>query len=161
MSQANLTSNNEAMPRRGFFQWLLGFSVVTTIGGILVPVIGYLLPKPPSAGSAGPVDVGKSEDFAVGTSQVVSVNDKPVIIVNTKAGGVKAFSAICTHLGCIAGWDGRKGVIHCPCHDGFFNPVTGAVVSGPPPRGLPAYEVTITKEGRVLVGKALGQLYGG
>ncbi|HEY6042233.1 MAG TPA: Rieske (2Fe-2S) protein [Anaerolineae bacterium] len=161
MNQPGITPQSNGMQRRNFIQWLLGFSIVTTIGGIVVPIVGYLLPKPSSAGSAGPVDVGKTEDFAVGTSQVVSVNDKPVIIVNTKAGGVKAFSAICTHLGCIAGWDGRKGVIHCPCHDGFFNPVTGAVISGPPPRGLAAYEVSISKEGRVLVGKALGQLYGG
>jgi cytochrome b6-f complex iron-sulfur subunit len=50
-------------------------------------------------------------------------------------------------------------VIHSPCHDGLFNPVTGAVVGGPPPRPLPAYELTI-KDGKVYVGKSQGQVYG-
>jgi cytochrome b6-f complex iron-sulfur subunit len=103
--------------------------------------------------------IGAVADFPVGTGKVVAVNDKPVIIVNTKAGSIKAFSAICTHLGCVVDWKKEKGVIHSPCHDGLFNPVTGAVVGGPPPRPLPPYELAI-KDGKVYVGKPLGQIYG-
>ena len=141
--------------RRKFIQFLLGFSIVSTIVGILVPIIGYLLPKEATAGLGGPVEVGKVEDFPLNASKVVLVSDKPVIVVNSKAGGLKAFSAICTHLGCIVTWDARKGSIHCPCHDGFFNPVTGAVVSGPPPKPLAAYKVVV-KDNKVLVGEQLG-----
>lgn len=82
-----------------------------------------------------------------------------MVVVNTKAGGIKVFSAICTHLGCIVYWRSEKNVIHSPCHDGLFNPVTGAVVSGPPPRPLPSYELAI-KDGKVYVGKPLGKIYG-
>ncbi len=145
--------------RRKSIQLLLGFSIISTVGGIVLPIIAYLLPRDTSSGTGGPTEVGKVEDFAQGTGTVVSVDDKPVIIVNTKAGGLKAFSAICTHLGCIVSSDQKKNVIHCPCHDGLFNPVTGAVVSGPPPRALPAYELAV-KDGQVLIGKPLGQLYG-
>ncbi len=158
MAQA-IPDTNTPITRRRFIQFLLGFSVVSTIGGIVVPIISYLTPKGASVGYGGPTDVGKVEDFPLNSSNVVSVNDKPVIIVNTKAGGMKAFSAICTHLGCITAWNAKKSVIECPCHDGIFNPVTGAVVSGPPPRPLAAYELVV-KDGRVLIGKALGQLYG-
>ncbi len=49
--------------------------------------------------------------------------------------------------------------LQSPCHDGRFNPVTGAVVSGPPPRPLPAYELSI-KDGKIWIGKPLGQIYG-
>ena len=82
-----------------------------------------------------------------------------MIVVNTAAGGVKAFSAICTHLGCVVDWNKGKNVIQSPCHDGRFNAVTGAVVSGPPPRALPAYELSV-KDGKIYVGKPLGQIYG-
>jgi len=146
--------------RRGFLQWLLGFSAVTTIVGMGVPVIGYLLPPLRKASGTGePTVVGVVADFPVGTGKVVPVDDKPVIVVNTSVGGVKAFSAICTHLGCVVNWDAKKNVIHSPCHDGLFNPVTGAVVGGPPPRPLPAYELTL-KDGKVYVGKPQGKIYG-
>lgn len=146
--------------RRGFLQWLLGFSIVSTVAGMLAPVIGYLLPaQHQNASASDPTMVGTVADFAVGTGKVVSVSDKPVIIVNTTAGGIKAFSAICTHLGCVVAWNAKKNVIQSPCHDGLFNPVTGAVVGGPPPRPLPAYELTI-KDGKVYVGKPQGKIYG-
>jgi cytochrome b6-f complex iron-sulfur subunit len=152
---------NQPVTRRKFIQALLGFSIVATVSGIVVPIIGYLLPPPRAgAGYGGPTPVGKVEDFPVGSGTVVAVNNKPVIIVNTQTGGLKAFSAICTHLGCITAWDQNKGIIHCPCHDGLFNAVTGAVVAGPPPRGLPTYELAV-KDGQVLVGQPLGQLFGG
>jgi cytochrome b6-f complex iron-sulfur subunit len=151
---------NTPITRRRSIQLLLGFSVVSTLGGIVGPIIAYLLPRSAASGTGGPVDVGKVEDFATGSGTVVSVNDKPVIIVNTKGSGMKAFSAICTHLGCVVAWDQHKNVIHCPCHEGIFNPTTGAVVSGPPPRPLSGYELAV-KDGTVLIGKPTGQLFGG
>jgi cytochrome b6-f complex iron-sulfur subunit len=141
--------------RRKSIQLLLGFSVVATISGIVFPIIAYLIPKESNAAYGGPTDVGAVGDFPVSSGKIVSVNDKPVMVVNTKTGGIKAFSAICTHLGCVVTWNERKSIIHCPCHDGFFNAVTGAVISGPPPRPLPQYEVVV-KDGKVLVGKASG-----
>ena len=153
MAQLSDTTN-APVTRRGFIQFLLGFSVVSTIVGMLVPVVGYLLPKTSNSDSGAPVEIGNAADFGPGTGKVVSVNDKPVIVVNSKAGGLKAFTAICTHLGCVVEWNARKNTIGCPCHDGNFNPVTGAVVSGPPPKPLAQYEVTV-KDGKVLVGKQL------
>ena len=150
---------SQPIGRRKFIQLLLGFSIVSTFVGVVAPIIAYLLPVKSQTSVGGPVDVGKVESFGAGTGAVVSVNAKPVLVVNTTAGGLKAFSAICTHLGCVVSWDDKKNIIHCPCHDGFFNPSTGEVVSGPPPRGLPAYEIAV-KDGKVLIGKPLGQLYG-
>lgn len=140
--------------RRKSIQLLLGFSIIATIGGIVIPIISYLIPKENASAYGGPTNVGKAEDFPMNSGTIVSVNDEPVIVVNTKAGGLKAFSAICTHLGCVVAWSQRKSIVHCPCHDGFFNPVTGAVVSGPPPTPLPQYELVV-KDGNVLIGKQL------
>ncbi len=150
-----------APSRRNFIRWLLGFSVVSTAAGVLVPLLGYLWPPARKGpGYAGPTMVAALADIPVGTGKVVPVDNRPVIIVNTADGGVKAFSAICTHLGCVVDWNKGKNVIQSPCHDGRFNPVTGAVVSGPPPRPLPPYELSV-KEGKIYIGKPLGQIYGG
>ncbi len=145
-------STNTPITRRRSIQLLLGFSVLATVGGIVGPIVAYLTPSTNTTTAGEPVDVGKVEDFPPGSGKVVSVDNQPVIVVNSKAGGMKAFSAICTHLGCIVAWDAHKSVIHCPCHEGIFNGTTGAVVSGPPPRPLAAYQLVV-KDGKVLVAK--------
>jgi len=146
--------------RRRFLQWLLGIATAVTAGGVLVPIIGYLWPPGrASVGYTGPTEVGNVNDFPLNSGKVVVVANKPVIVVNTPAGGLKAFSAICTHLGCIVYWHPEKSVIHSPCHDGLFNPVNGNVISGPPPRPLPAYELAV-KGDKVYVGRPLGEIYG-
>jgi cytochrome b6-f complex iron-sulfur subunit len=135
------------MSRRRLITYLLGFSVVATLGGVLTPIIGYLWPpRRVSGAGSGRVQVGTASDFPSGQGKVVPVNDKPAIVVNTTLGGVRAFSAICTHLGCIVEWDPNRQVILCPCHDGRFNPVTGAVISGPPPSPLPQLALTVEDE---------------
>lgn len=146
--------------RRKSLQLMLGLAVTATFAGIIVPIISYLWPQESTTGYGGPTDVGATADFAPDSGTVTSVDGKPVMVINSKTNGWKAFSAICTHLGCVAQWDTRKTIIHCPCHDGYFNPTNGTVVSGPPPHPLTAYEVAV-KDGRVLVGKPLGQVYGG
>jgi rieske iron-sulfur protein len=54
--------------------------------------------------------------------------------------GVVAFSAICTHAGCmVSGWRASDGYFLCPCHGSMYDPSVGArVVGGPAPRPLPA-----------------------
>jgi Rieske Fe-S protein len=37
-----------------------------------------------------------------------------------KKGEIIAFSAACTHMGCIVQWDGSDHQFHCPCHGGVF-----------------------------------------
>jgi len=144
--QANSDINGRPpeLSRRRFLGYLLGFSVVATAVGVLTPVVGYLWPPSnATAGESGKVEVGKTTDFPAGQGKVLPVNDKPVIVVNTTQGGLKAYAAICTHLGCIVEWDQPRQCILCPCHDGRFNAVNGAVISGPPPAPLPALPVTV------------------
>jgi cytochrome b6-f complex iron-sulfur subunit len=141
---SNFNKQDFVMSRRRLISYLLGFSVVATLGGVLTPIIGYLWPPSRASGSRSDrVQVGTTLDFPVGRGKIVSVNDKPVIVINTAQGGLRAFSAICTHLGCIVEWDQNRQFILCPCHDGRFNPINGAVISGPPPAPLSSLALTV------------------
>lgn len=129
--------------RRRFLRWLGGLTVVSTAAMILTPVVGFLMPSQSGrASGGGKTLVGTTADIPAGAGKVVAMGSKPVIVVNTPQ-GVKAYSAICTHLGCVVAWNDMIGVIQCPCHDGRFNPASGAVVSGPPPAPLPPLTVSV------------------
>ena len=52
-----------------------------------------------------------------------------------------AFVATCTHAPCTVQY--KSSEIYCPCHSGHFNPSTGAVTGGPPPRPLHQFGVLI------------------
>jgi len=121
----------------------MGFSVVSSIAMVITPIVGFLVPtKTSSSVGGGKVLVSTTEKLPVGSGAVVAVGSKPAVVINTD-GGIKAYSAICTHLGCIVAWDETAKLIVCPCHDGRFNPTNGAVVSGPPPAPLPSLTVTV------------------
>jgi cytochrome b6-f complex iron-sulfur subunit len=138
-------SNDEPHSRRRFLRWLGGLAVFSTLAMIVTPVVGFLIPtRGGAAAGGGKVLVGTTADIPAGAGKVVAMGSKPAIVVNTDQ-GVRAFSAICTHLGCVVAWNDLIGAIQCPCHDGRFNPATGAVVSGPPPAPLPP--ITVSVEG--------------
>jgi rieske iron-sulfur protein len=56
------------------------------------------------------------------------------------AGGIVAYTSICTHAGCdVADWLAEEQLLYCSCHSSKFDPKDGArVVDGPAPRSLPA-----------------------
>ena len=55
----------------------------------------------------------------------------------------KAYNGHCTHLGCSYTYDKEKKNFFCPCHRGQFDAKTGAVLAGPPPRGLDELDVQV------------------
>ncbi|MCL4459862.1 MAG: Rieske 2Fe-2S domain-containing protein [Chloroflexi bacterium] len=145
MPNNNLASGDgkPGTTRRNFLRMALGFSILATLAGLLAPIISFLWPPVRAAGSQGArVLVGTLSELPIGKAKVIPVANKPVIVIHL-ASGMKGFSAICTHLGCIVKWDESRQVIHCPCHDGLFNPLNGSVISGPPPSPLPSVSVSV------------------
>jgi Rieske Fe-S protein len=55
----------------------------------------------------------------------------------------QVYNGRCTHLGCNYALDKEKNVFRCPCHTGYFNVETGAVLGGPPPRPLDTLQVKV------------------
>lgn len=130
--------------RRSFIKLLLGFSLVSTLGGVLTPIIGYLLPSSrQSGGQGGRVRVASLTELQASGGLVVPVEGEAIALTYGEQAGVRAFSAVCPHLGCVCRWEETGGYIQCPCHDARFNAQTGAVISGPSPAPLPAYDAVV------------------
>jgi rieske iron-sulfur protein len=69
------------------------------------------------------------------------------------AGGVLAYSAICTHQNCdVKTWLSKERVLACFCHASKFALLDGAgVVAGPANRALPAVPLALAADGEQLV----------
>lgn len=136
--------------RRRLLRFLAGLAGVSTVGIVATPIVGFLIPtKESTTAAGGKVPVGSVAQIPPGQGKVVAVGSKPAIVVNVD-GSFKAYSAICTHLGCIVAFDPNAHAIVCPCHDGHFSPANGSVISGPPP--APLASLTVSVEGdKILV----------
>src|SRR5262249_23052659 len=68
------------------------------------------------------------------------------VVVRTGEGDLVAFSQKCTHLSCAVRPLVDQGVIHCPCHEGYFDLRSGRPISGPPRRPLPLVRLQVRGE---------------
>lgn len=138
----------EAGGRRKFLIVSLG-----TIGAIIGVVAGYApfryLSPLPTGGEKGKVSIPRAE---VGTGQAhfFQFRGHPAVVLQSAPGVFAAFSAICTHLGCVIRWLPEKGEFLCPCHAGRFAS-DGKVIGGPPPKPLQAIPVALSGD-KLLVG---------
>lgn len=131
--------------RRDFLDVGLKAGFAVCGAGMAVPTILYLLPARQRGPGETLLSVGPPGKFEPGTGRLLQADGRPVLVISPAPGKFRAFSAICTHLGCIVKWDGPSGKILCPCHAAAFGP-DGKVLSGPPPRPLPEYEVVVTAD---------------
>jgi Rieske Fe-S protein len=65
-----------------------------------------------------------------------------IVITQPQPGSFKAFTAICTHQGCIVS-SVSNGTIDCPCHGSKFSIKDGSVVNGPAPSPLAAIAIKV------------------
>ena len=101
---------------------------------------------PATTGASGTL-LGQASDIPVGGGKVFT--DAKVVVTQPTKGVFKAFSAVCTHVGCLCN-QVADGTIDCPCHGSKFTISTGAVVAGPAPSPLAAAPITVTG-GKILL----------
>lgn len=135
--------------RRDFLKVVNRVLAATGLAAVFGPVVAYFYPPNLDETPSEPVLVAPEAELGVGDSRTVSFGRYPALVINTAA-GLKAYSAVCTHFACICKWDPNLEQIVCPCHEGFFNPADGSVISGPPPKGLTPLQTEI-KDGDVYV----------
>lgn len=110
-----------------------------------------------TAASAGSSASATGESAATGsalpagalaaTSQVPDgggkiIDGKNIVITQPRSGSFRAFTAICTHEGCIVS-NVSNGTINCPCHGSKFSIKDGSVVHGPAPSPLAAIAIKV------------------
>ena len=75
-------------------------------------------------------------DLAAGQARAVERSDGTTLAVRLADGDVVAFDRRCPHLGCPVIWAAARSRFECPCHHAAFDARSGAVLFGPPDRGL-------------------------
>lgn len=105
-----------------------------------------LFPATSGTAEAAPVSFPLSE-LPVGGTRSITYGGTPVLVLRTPE-SLRAFSLVCTHLGCIVQWQNDKKEFYCPCHDGRFDEF-GDVVAGPPP--IPLEQFTVRLEGETVI----------
>lgn len=138
--------------RRSFLDYLLGTSVIVTLGTILYPILKFMSPPQITEATQNSVVAGKVNELANNSGKIFKFGSKPGIIVRLDSGELKACSAICTHLACIVQYRPDLKHIWCACHNGHYS-VDGQNISGPPPRPLEAYGVN-TRGDEIVVSKS-------
>ena len=116
---------------------------MSTAGGMpSSPAPGGGMPsdKPKKAAKLTGTVLGAASEVPVGGGKIYTA--ARVVVTQPARGQYKAFSAVCTHVGCIMS-KVADGTIDCPCHGSEFKITTGAVVTGPAPSPLPAKQIKI------------------
>ena len=88
-------------------------------------------------------EIVKLEAFPIGSTKQFTATDGTAAILFRTKSGVYAYSAVCTHQGCIVSYDSLGHMLRCPCHGATYDSTTGAVLSGPAPTALPKISVAI------------------
>lgn len=128
-----MSDTRTGLPRRAF--------LVTSCAAGCLAATACSAGTDPDAGTepaADPVEIAASE---VPLGGGIVLPGAKIVVTQPESGVYKAFSAICTHQGCVV-LGVRNGAIECPCHYSRFSVTDGAVVSGPARRPLDSRTVT-------------------
>jgi Rieske Fe-S protein len=99
------------------------------------------------SGAASGTLLGLAAEIPVGGGKVFTA--AKVVVTQPATGEFKAFSAVCTHVGCLCN-QVADGTINCPCHGSKFKITDGSVVTGPAPTALAAAPVKVS-DGKILL----------
>ncbi len=133
------------MNRRNFLEKLGWTSFWTAVAGMVAGLARSMFPnvlyEPSLRYKVGyPADIPQDVVSPLPTGKLFIHHDSKE--------GFYAISGVCTHLGCVVSKT-QEGFF-CPCHGSRFDP-SGKVKSGPAPRPLPWYRVSLSLDGRLVV----------
>ncbi|MFN2197980.1 MAG: ubiquinol-cytochrome c reductase iron-sulfur subunit [Anaerolineales bacterium] len=126
--------------------------------GMAIPAIAYIIgpalqqneqEESIGLGPVSKVEIGEPTLFKVAvqrsTGWITNEEEISVYVYTENGRDFIALSNVCTHLGCRVRWITDQSEFFCPCHNGVFDK-NGNVVSGPPPRPLDRYEVSVEND---------------
>jgi cytochrome b6-f complex iron-sulfur subunit len=119
--------------RRSFLGVCLGGSIGTLAMSGLYAGFKFLSPR--KEGSIARKVQFADGDIPAGGAKFFEYAGKSAVLIRRNDGTLAAFSAVCSHLGCVVQWQKDKEQFLCPCHAGVYSS-DGAVLAGPPPKPL-------------------------
>jgi cytochrome b6-f complex iron-sulfur subunit len=149
--EKNMTAEKPSLTRRSFLKLLNRLFVATGLSALLAPVVAYFWPTELEEIPSEPKAIGGVGSIAPGEAVTIPFGRYPALVINVPDRGIVAYSAVCTHFACIVKWNPESGRIECPCHDGYFDPRDGTVISGPPPEPLLSFRV-FTQDDTLYIG---------
>ncbi|WP_041974504.1 ubiquinol-cytochrome c reductase iron-sulfur subunit [Geobacter sp. OR-1] len=138
----------ENCERRKFLGICLEGMASAAVAAVVYPVYRYL--SPISGQETSGKVMFQESTISEGEAKFFQYAGSAAVVIKIKEHEVIAFSAVCTHLGCIVQWQKDKGEFLCPCHAGRYT-AQGAVISGPPPKPLQALPVKVAN-GTITIG---------
>lgn len=132
------------MSREEFLRWLAWGSLLFPGSFSAFASWRFLSPEA-TGGDRRWFPIGTPERFPAGTWTYLR---EPRVFVVSSPGGLRAMSAVCTHLGCVVAkveWG-----YQCPCHGSKYD-AEGNVLAGPAPRRLPWFPIEQRPDGQLVV----------
>ncbi len=139
--------------RRKFISFSLYSSLSALVAAVVYPIIRFVMPPKIPQAAQSDVTAAKVGDLVPNSGKIFQFGTKPGILILTEEGEYRAFSAVCTHLGCTVQYREDYKHIWCACHNGHFD-LFGKNISGPPPSPLEQYKVTIVNDDIIVSKKA-------
>jgi Rieske Fe-S protein len=113
----------------------------STTGGGAAPSTASSTPGAASGGNGAAGALATTGEIPVGGGKIFT--SEKVVVTQPTAGDIKAFSAVCTHMGCLVSTI-SNGTIDCPCHGSQYSITNGSVVAGPAPKPLPTEAIKVS-----------------
>jgi Rieske Fe-S protein len=128
--------------RRDFMKFMVLTSLAFTVGQFWIAAQNWWRrrrgrPEMHRVAALAEIPVGGAVTFAYPEAH------DDCILVRTGERTLVAYSQQCTHLACAVRPLPDEGVLHCPCHEGFFDLASGRPVAGPPRRPLPLVHLEV------------------
>ncbi len=128
--------------RRDFMRFLVLISGAFTFGQFWIAGQNWLRRR---RGQPEIRRIASLDDLPVGGTLVFRypAEHDPCVLVRLSETELVAYSQKCTHLACAVIPVPEKGVLHCPCHEGYFDLQSGRPTAGPPTRPLPRIQLDV------------------
>lgn len=129
--------------RRNFLRQLS--FVLASVAGffVLISLVRQCVPR--KSQTSRKIKLGKTGSFPLNTfTHIPEYN----IFIYRDHSGLKAMSAVCTHLGCTI--EKNENGFQCPCHGSRFSE-KGKVISGAASKDIPWYRLSRSMDGQIVV----------
>jgi cytochrome b6-f complex iron-sulfur subunit len=138
-------ANDPNRQRRGILKGLVAGAAAVVTAPILYVAARYLGYIRKGDGNQTSATIAFSDLTPEKPFRLIEINDEPVIVVREKDDKIRAFTATCTHLGCIVTFRPNVQDFYCKCHQGRYD-ANGINVPGTRPKS-PLTELTIVDKG--------------